>query len=286
MWQAAENVTEFLVDLILPPRCLVCGADIYIDQVGASASKLICPQCQPESDRALTFGLRPIETQPQFPLSDEVYLWCECCGELSSPNSLGSKSERKICAHCFFRPPSYRHFRSLWRYSPTVEDVLKALKYGRRFGLIDPLAQKLVSWLSSESPFPNPNWDLIIPMPSSPDVLRNRGFGHVALLARRVAKSLGVAVDCLSLSTLAPYPPQASQPIERRWINVRNRFVAKNGFCSGKQVLLLDDICTTSASLEASTRALMNADAVSVDVATFSRSYFFHQRRAAANVGT
>jgi ComF family protein len=114
-------------------------------------------------------------------------------------------------------------------------------------------------------------YDALVPLPLHPRRLRERGFNQAAELAKPLAKRLGAPLDHAALRRLVVTRPQAGLSPKDRKRNVRDVFQAS---CSvaGRRLLIVDDIATTCASLEAAATALRNAGAASVDAAVVART--------------
>jgi predicted amidophosphoribosyltransferase len=97
---------------------------------------------------------------------------------------------------------------------------------------------------------------------------RRRGFDHGELLARAVASGLGLRTAPL-LRRTREGPRQADVPLAERRSNVSSRFAARR---TAGSVLLVDDVYTTGATVEACALALRRAGAPSVDVVTWART--------------
>jgi ComF family protein len=141
-----------------------------------------------------------------------------------------------------------------------VARVLKRMKYDGYFGLAGELASLMVSaW---------PRWeqaiDLVIPIPLHPDRLRERGYNQSELLVREIEQELGWEVDSEALVRRRKTRPQIYLNHEERRLNVLGAFEGNRERVRNRRVLLVDDVCTTGATLEAAARALLDAGALSV----------------------
>jgi len=120
-----------------------------------------------------------------------------------------------------------------------------------------------------ENPVPA---DILVPVPLSPRRRRVRGYNQSALLARELARRLGLPVDDKTLARVRSTASQAETAnAEARKLNVKGAFQCKGGALQGKEVLLLDDVATTGATLSACAQALRDAGAASVWALTFAR---------------
>ena len=109
-------------------------------------------------------------------------------------------------------------------------------------------------------------------MPLHPRRERSRGYNQSLLLAREAGKVLGLPVEWNALRRLRPTPSQArSATQEERQANVAGAFVAEPALVQGQRVLVIDDVCTTGATLEACAIAMKQAGATSVWGLTLAR---------------
>ena len=117
-----------------------------------------------------------------------------------------------------------------------------------------------------------PAWefDAIAFVPASPAAYRRRGFDHGELLARRLAENLGVPV----LPALARPQSLDQRTLGRkgRIENIRGCFSALIDLEGDMRLLLVDDVCTTGATLADASRALLDAGAAEVRCVTFARA--------------
>lgn len=168
-----------------------------------------------------------------------------------------------LCEPCLRRtapPPSTRlrrlgHVHALFAYEGHGARIVQSLKYrdGRR--LVAPLADHLAARWSSVAGWPPPT---VVWVPTSGRRRRSRGFDQSELLARALARRLGTR----SRSLLRRRPGPAHTGLDRaaRAAAAGYRVVTR----SDDPVLLVDDVCTTGATLRAAADAL---DAAGVEVA-------------------
>lgn len=150
------------------------------------------------------------------------------------------------------RPP--REAAAGYAYGGPLAEAICRLKYGGRTDLAGVLGRRLADLCAAYAG----EVDVVVPLPLHPARLRERGFNQAALLARPVARALGVALDTRSLRRVRPTAVQASLPRPRRLDNVRGAFVAVRS-ARPARVLLIDDVRTTGATLAASADALLAA---------------------------
>jgi ComF family protein len=112
--------------------------------------------------------------------------------------------------------------------------------------------------------------DRIIPVPLHPHRLAQRGFNQAALLAQALGKLTGIPVDLHSLVRITPTLSQHGFSSQQRWDNVHQAFKALP-CVAHRRILLVDDVCTTGATLNASATALRAQNARHVNAITVAK---------------
>ena len=107
--------------------------------------------------------------------------------------------------------------------------------------------------------------EILVPVPLHKRKLRERGYNQSQLLARELGKliTLPVVDDCLIRQQYAP-PQARTSNVEERRRNVANTFICRDNRLQDKQVLLIDDVATSGATLNACASALKAAGATSL----------------------
>ena len=204
---------------------------------------LICPSCRQSLPRI------------RLPL-------CQRCG--------ATVSEGNLCHSCINYPLTIDGIRSVFLFQSTVRQAILQLKYRHLKTIAAPLGQLLAEHLSSH-PLKG---EMLVPVPLHPKRLRERGYNQASLLAKELGQRAGLPVIEGPLVRVRDTVSQAktASAIERRR-NVKDAFVCHVGL-EGKQVLLIDDVCTTGATLDACATALKAAGAGSVWGLTVAREMF------------
>jgi ComF family protein len=184
-----------------------------------------------------------------------------------------------LCRACRLAPPPFVKAIAVASYQGRMRDLIHALKYERLRPAARGLAQMLANTLLQFAP-ELPTEMLVVPVPLHRSKNADRGFNQARLLAAETIASLRTRRSPLQL-TLAPATlmrlrateSQAGLTPRQRRLNVRGAFgVSTPAFVAGRHILLIDDILTTGATARAASRALLQAGAQSVWVATLARA--------------
>ncbi len=135
------------------------------------------------------------------------------------------------------------------------------LKYRNHRRLAAPLGQMMATaWRQQQG---TSGADSLVPVPLYAGRLEERGFNQATLLAREIARILGLPVDAAGLARVRATEPQFSLHPGERHQNVHGAF-ACNANLAGRRMILVDDVCTTGATLEACAHVLKSAGAADV----------------------
>ena len=151
--------------------------------------------------------------------------------------------------------------RSPLAFQGVVRRAVHQLKYGHFKALAAPLGQLLAEYVRLEVVAA----DVLVPVPLHSRRLRERGYNQSALLAAEVGKLNGTPVVEGSLVRLRHTKAQVKTAgAEERQRNLSGAFCCRDERLSGKRVLLVDDVCTTGATMNSCAIALREAGASSV----------------------
>ena len=240
---------------LLAPPCAVCGGVLDRPTEGCVCSscwRSVLPITPPVCDRCGD----PLARQTQSLIPSP---------ESQIPESL--TNVRSMCAVCCTSYSAVSRARAIGEYDGVLRDIIHALKYAGRLSLAKPLAA-LLRLHGSEV---LADVDCLVPVPLHWRRERQRGFNQ----AREIARHLGPpVVDALQRCRATR--AQVELAADRRRANVAGAFRRRNGWfrnpaIRGKNVLLVDDVSTTGATLEACALVLKESRAAAVFALTAAR---------------
>ncbi len=211
-------------DLLFPQRCVGCGRE----------GDFICYSCC----RSLPQIIPPL---------------CPRCGK---PQLNGI-----LCPSCVGWGTRIDGIRSPFRFDGVMRQAIYQLKYKNLRALAAPLARLLNDYLGT-----NPvSGEVLVPVPLHQKRLRERGYNQSSLLAQELGKltKLPIVDNCLIRQRHA-LPQARTSTVDERRSNVADAFICCDHRLRDKQVLLIDDVSTSGATLDACAAALKAVGVTSV----------------------
>lgn len=228
------------IDLLMPPRCLGCG--VVVGRGGA-----LCAACWS--------GLRFIAP----PL-------CAVCGLPFAQD----EGEDIQCGACMAEPPAFSRARSALAYDDASRPLILDLKHRDRHEGVAPFAV----WLRHAAGPGLDSAEAVLPVPLHRWRLLRRRYNQSALLARALARDCGLDFLPEALIRRRATPSQGGLNRLQRQRNVRGAFAVPERMRSriaGRHLVLVDDVYTTGATVDACVRALLRGGAAEVQVLTLAR---------------
>jgi ComF family protein len=200
-------------------------------------------------------------------------LWCAACdaalpyfNAAHCPVCALPTPAGEVCGHCLTQPPLFTRTTAVFGYSFPLDKLIQDMKYGEQLTLPHAFAKKLVQRID-RSNLP----DYVIAMPLHPAKLRERGFNQSLLLAATVARGLNLKLLPNACQRVRDTPPQSALPWKERKKNVRNAFCCDMDL-TGKRIVLVDDVLTTGASLNALAKAVSKKGAIQISAWVVART--------------
>lgn len=235
-----KDVVTASLDLLFPPSCSYCK------KITGGSNRFLCMECSSQ----LKFIKIP---------------YCTCCGKTFS-----SGIDNHLCGDCLKSSWNFDKARSLFVYEEIIASLIHGLKYsGNMTGL------ETFQYLSRQSPvledlnIP----DFIVPVPLHIRRLRQRGFNQALLLARKLFPEEKDKIQYNILLRRMDTPTQTGLSGKERRANLKNAFIVKRtSEIIGKNILILDDVFTTGATVNECAKALKTAGCKRVEILTICRA--------------
>jgi len=185
---------------------------------------------------------------------------CLRCGQ---PNRNGD-----VCPGCRRSPPSFEALRSWAAFQGPVRNAIHRLKYHKNIALGWWLAEALGEIFALSG------WkvDLVTPVPLGLARLRERGYNQAALLAHPLALRCGLHYEPRAVIRTRETLSQVNLSVSERKLNVADAFRGDHRIVGGKVVLVVDDVATSGATLNACAEALLEAGCRQVYCLTLARA--------------
>jgi len=242
---------DSLFTVLFPSDCRLCGVPL------AELSRVpVCGSCLQQIART------------EGPL-------CSRCGERLLSQRLLDGAEQ-LCGECRSEEPLFARAIAYGSYEGGLRDLVHLLKYERVRPAANLLGRMLAEAITDLAPGFH-GMPLVIPVPLHPVKQRERGFNQSELIARAALKlkpaGLMLEVNTRALVRQRDTASQTGLTREQRQANMRGAFaVVRKEDVAGREILLIDDVCTTGTTVSECARVLRRAGVTRVWVATVARA--------------
>jgi ComF family protein len=236
---ALGHATRLALDIALPTLCVSCREPVHGDGVCATCwSKLsfIAPPYCPRLGIPFVYDPGP---------------------DMLSMEAIAS-------------PPAYQRARAAVRYDEVARTLVHALKYQDR----TDLAPTMGRWMARAGRELLDGADMLIPVPLHWRRAWHRRYNQSGALARAIERQSGVKLKGELLQRIRRTEQQVGLSRTQRTSNVQGAFKVANDRVAemqGRRVILIDDVLTSGATIDACARALLRAKAAQVDALVFAR---------------
>jgi ComF family protein len=192
------------------------------------------------------------------------------CLRCHAPRGTG-RDPSPDCLECRDWPPELTRACYAWLLRPPATDLVHGLKYEGWRELAGTMGRAMARAMGTRLDVDG--LSLVVPVPTTPRRIRERGYNQARLLAEVVASCLGLPLGEALHRGSASSSQTTLSPRDRRE-NVRDAFRAVDGpeSLEGHDVLLVDDVLTTGATAGEAARTLASAGAASIHLLTFARA--------------
>lgn len=216
-----KQLQNEVTEFLFPRVCIGCG----------KFGDFICIDCS----RKLSRLLPPI---------------CQRCGK--------PEPSAHLCPECWKKHDGIDSIRSVYIFEGLIRTAVYDLKYYNLRSISGMLGRFMADYYRESNFF----GDYLVPVPLHTKRYRQRGYNQSELLAARLSDLTGVPLLPDGLQRVVDNVPQArTASIDQRRVNVEGIFRCDNGLVKGKQIIIIDDVCTSGATLEACAGALKRAGA-------------------------
>lgn len=226
-----------LFKAIFPPACPLCGKTFPI-----AYADVFCSSC--------LSGFKPLPDAH--------------CPRCALPFA-GISNSAHVCGRCIQHPPAFEKVYAVGLYEQSLRRAVHQIKFNHQVGLDRPLGALLERRVDADLKI-----DLVVPVPLQRKRLKERSYNQALLLAREFARNRKLPVAkllCKSHETAS----QQGLSAKARVKNLQGAFTLQ-GQVQGGSILLIDDVMTTGATVEACSRVLIDGGATKVYVAVIGRA--------------
>ncbi len=189
---------------------------------------------------------------------------CDACSlslvELGAACARCAQPGRSPCSRCLYEPLAVERIVAAWRFGGSLAIAIRRLKFTGATHVartVAPLWAPLIAAAVTETD------GIVVPVPLHWRRRMRRGFDQTWLLARHACRLAGIAPPVRALHRPFAAPPQSTLPAIDRAANVEGVFAVRTAV-AGRAVILLDDVVTTGATLDAAAQPLREAGATRV----------------------
>lgn len=234
-----KQIFSVILDFLLPPLCPICKTKVL-------TSNALCADCY----QKIHFISKP---------------YCSICGRPFYIKTFGENT----CAACLKKKPLYHRARAAFLYDDFSKKLILPFKHADKIEHL-PLLVNLLNQAGKEL---LPESDILIPVPLHPFRLMKRKYNQSALLAQRLAHIHHKIYMPDNLVRIRHTKSQGNLKASDRHKNMRKAFALKNpSLIQDKNILLIDDVLTTGATVSECAKVLLKNGAKSVSVLTLAKT--------------
>jgi ComF family protein len=244
-----RSVLASLASVIFPAPCRICGE--ILENVGALP---VCTKCWSE----FAAVPKPI---------------CELCGRPFFVNAPNLAERNHLCQLCRRGTYTFDRARSYGIYNDAMHRAVLLLKHEEMAPFGRWFAERIAEIVLADPE--NLRADVVVPVPLHRARMRERRYNQAQMIAAPLARLLCLPCEPRALARIRPRPDKLILSRSERWKSVQGAYEASAGAkLKGRVILLVDDVFTTGATLDACARALRKAGVAKVIGVTAARVIF------------
>ena len=236
-----KHLLTGLCDLVYPPHCLICKTHVLTSSPG----DILCLNCQ----KNLVPNIPP---------------FCPKCSRHLE------NIQHPKCRECTKNDPQFDFVWAACLYKDPLKHLIYQFKYNQKPYLSKLFIQYIGNFVQIYH-LDIKQFDIIVPVPLFPSRLRERGYNQSELLAELIAFKYHTNLSLANLVRIRNTEHQTFLTEKERWTNIRGAFrIVNSAKFSGKNILIIDDLLTTGATVSNAAGVLKDAGAQTVGVLTLA----------------
>jgi len=236
-----------ILNLIYPPHCGICDKKLNTE-IEAERAYVVCSECVSDMRRNM----------PPY---------CKRCGR----SIKGSTSNVEVCWECFQKSCDYKKSYSCYLYGGAARELLHRLKYSKRLSLSGILNRLTIEFLYEHLEILE-GIHAVVAVPLHKVKLREREFNQAHIITKAIRREFGIKDLSKTLIRTKFTQPQSKLEKKYRFENIKGTFgTTEPKLINGKNILLVDDLFTTGATLNECARTLKESGAQKIRCLTFAR---------------
>lgn len=238
-----KKISNTLCNIIFPHICLSCKKNLHDEK------QIICADC---NDKL------PVNRLP----------FCKKCGVGLTKDEV----KKNFCRECL-KNLKHLHFfssKSVFLYKEPISDLICLFKYKEKIRLSNFFGQKMIEFIKNYALLNN--IDIIVPIPLHKRRLREREFNQAEILAQIISKEYNLELKSKALTRVHMKNVQSKLDRSERFKNIQGAFKIEQDIFENKNILLIDDVFTTGATLSEAALVLKKARAKQVNAFTLARA--------------
>ena len=226
-----RRIINRIKKLLFPKTCPLCNEIIKDENI------IICDDCKVKV---------PYLSEP---------LCFKCGKEIDN-------EEKEFCKDCLERPKSYIKGFPAMNYVEPIKKSLSDFKYHNKKTYAHYYAYEIIKTHGKEIQEIKP--DVLVPVPIHKNKYEKRGYNQAELVAKEIGEILDIPVDNRILKRVVDTLPQKNLDNNKRQKNLENAFISYENEVKYNKVMLVDDIYTTGATIEACSKLLKNLGIINI----------------------